>query len=231
MSTQDDKGISPEDVQEEVRKAVDDGRNIGHDVERITSDALATGRLEMERMKKVIEGVAKGASEGAEGSPSENRKAVSEAIDGLQSALLQSFESAKLAFEETATRAGDYSEAELKRRLEELRDLEKTMLDTLSETAKSGVHTGTEILDDLVTHARRSGTRLGSEVENSMRTLTKSLPEALRETAVAGLGAARETGARAAEAASGLLKGVAEAMRENDDEQSDQRGPGKHGGR
>jgi len=130
--------------------------------------------------------------------------------------MLQSFESAKLAVEESTSKMSEYSETELKQRLAELRDMEKTLLDTLSATAKSGAHTGTEILEDLVKHARRSGTRLGSEVETSMRSLAKSLPDALRETAVAGFGAARETSARAAEAASGLFKGIAETLRDND---------------
>jgi len=209
-------GLSQEQVEEQVRKAVEDGRDIAREVERITSEALSLGRLEMERMKTVIEGVAKGASEGAGDSPAPGREAVSEALDGLQNAMLQSFESAKLAVEESTSKMSEYSETELKQRLAELRDMEKTLLDTLSATAKSGAHTGTEILEDLVKHARRSGTRLGSEVETSMRSLAKSLPDALRETAVAGFGAARETSARAAEAASGLFKGIAETLRDND---------------
>lgn len=217
MSTnQDQPGVSPEQVEEQVRKAVEDGRDIAQEVERITSEALSLGRLEMERMKGVIEGVAKGASEGAGDSPAPGREAVSEALDGLQNAMLESFESARLAIEESTSKAGEYSEAELKQRLAELRDMEKTLLDTLSATARSGANTGTEILEDLIKHARRSGTKLGSEVETSMRSLARSLPEALRETAVAGFGAARETSARAAEAASGLFKGMADALRESD---------------
>ena len=232
MSTNQDKPeVTPEDVAEEVRKAVEDGRDIGQEVERITREALSVGRLEMDRMKKVIEGVGRGASEGAGDSTGPGREAVSQALDGLQNALLQSFENARLALEETTSRANQYSEEELKQRLGELRDMETTMLDTLSATAKSGLHTGSEILEDLVRHARRSGTQLGSEVESSMRTLAKSLPEALRETAEAGLGAARETGARAAEAASGLFKGMADAIRDSEEKRQSDKGSGSDGER
>ncbi len=222
MSTnQEQPGISPEHVEAEVRQAVEDGRDIAQEVERITGEALSLGRLEMERMKKVIAGVARGASEGAGDSPAPGREAVSEALDGLQNALLQSFENAKLALEESTSKVNEYSETELKQRLAELRDMEKTLLDTLSATAKSGTSTGTEILEDLIKHARRSGTRLGSEVETSMRSLAQSLPEAMRETAEAGFDAARETSARAAEAASGLFRGMADALREHDTKKGD----------
>lgn len=217
---QDKPGISPEHVEEQVRKAVEDGRDIAREVERITSEALSLGRLEMQRMKEVIEGVARGASEGAGDSPAPGREAVSEALDGLQNAMLQSFESAKLAVEESTSKVNEYSETELKQRLAELRDMEKTLLDTLSATAKSSVSTSTDILEDLVKHARRSGTRLGSEVETSMRSLAKSLPDALRETAVVGFDAARETSARAAEAASGLFRGMADALRDSDSDKN-----------
>lgn len=221
MSTnQEQPGISPKHVEEQVRKAVEDGRDIAQEVERITNEAMSLGRLEMQRMKEVIEGVAKGASEGAGKSPAPGREAVSEALDGLQNAMLQSFESAKLAVEESTSKVSEYSETELKQRIAELRDMEKTLLDTLSATAKSSAHTGTEILEDLVKHAQRSGTRLGSEVETSMRSLAKSLPDALRETAVAGFDAARETSARAAEAASGLFRGMADALRDSDSDKN-----------
>lgn len=225
-TNQDQPSTSPEQVEEQVRKAVADGRDIAEQVERVTTEALSLGRLEMQRIREVIEGVGRGASEGAGETPGSGREAVSEALDGLQNALLQTFESARLAIEEASSRAGAYSEEELGRRLRELRDLETTMLNTLSATAKSGAHAGAGILDDVVQHARRSGTRLGSEVESSMRILAKSLPEALQETALAGIGAARETSARAAESASGLFRGVAKALRGDETEQRKDEGQG-----
>ncbi len=225
MSTdRDEPSVSAEQVEGQIRQAVDNGRNIAKEVERITGDALAMGRIELEHMKRVIEGVGRGASAGEQ--PNKARAEVAEAFEGLQNAMLDVFERAKLTTQEEASRVEGYYEDELKRRLRELRDMEATMLDSLSQAAKAGSDTGAEVLRDTVRHARRSGTRLGTEVENSMRTLSKSLPEALRETALAGLGAARETGARAAEVASGILGGVADVLRGQDDKPNRDKGTG-----
>lgn len=203
-----------EQIEEQVRKAVADGENIAREVEQISREALDTGMKEFERMKSVIETIGRGASAGAGEQPDSARKAVGEAFEGLQNALLQSFESARLATEEQARRAEGLYENELKARLKELQQMENAMLDSLAQAARAGSDAGAAALDDLVTHARRSGTRLGAEVEASMKKLSKSLPEALRETALAGLGAAREATARAAEIASGVLSGVAETLHE-----------------
>ena len=230
MATQKDKpSMSAEQVEEQVRKAVAEGENVAREVERISRDALQTGLAEFDRMKNVIESIGRGASAGASEQPDTARKAVSETFEGLQNALLHTFENARLAAEEQSARMESYYENELKTRLKEMQQLEKAMLDSLSEAARSGTDAGTAALEDLVNHARRSGTRLGEEVERSMHTLSKSLPEALRETALAGVGAAREATARAAEAASGVLSGVASVLHDKDRDGSGDKKQGDDG--
>lgn len=203
---------STEQVEEQVRKAVADGEDIASEVERISREALKTGMLEFERMKSIIESIGRGARAGASAQPDRARHTVGEAFEGLQSALLQSFDSARLATEEQVARMEDYYENELKARLHELRQTETAMLDSLAKAARAGSDAGADALNDIVRHARRSGTRLGGEVERSMRTLSKSLPAALGETARAGFSAAREASACAAEIASGILSGVAAVL-------------------
>lgn len=221
MTTNQEKpSLSAEQAGEQVRQAVEEGKNISREVERIARDALEMGRVEFERMKSVVENVGRGASAGASDQPDKARKEVSQAFEGLQNALLASFESARLATEEQAKRMESYYENDLKKQLKELQQMEKNMLDALTEAAKAGSDAGAAALDDLVKHARRTGTRLGEETERSMRTLSKSLPEALRETARAGFSAAREVSARAADVASGVLSGVASVLHENEKDKS-----------
>lgn len=211
-SSDQQDGQSAEQIEEQVRQAVSDGENIARDVERISREAMQTGLQEVERMKTVIESIGRGAAAGASEQPDDARKAIGESFEGLQDALLHSFEQAKLAAEEQVNHAQNYYETELKARLTEMRQLETAMLDSLTQAAKTSTASGSQALNDLVAHARNSGTRLGAEVNQSMRTLSKSLPEALRETALAGLGAATEATARAADAASGVLSGVADVL-------------------
>lgn len=211
-TSEEQSGQSAEQIEEQVRQAVSDGGNIARDVERISREAMQTGLQEVERMKTVIESIGRGAAAGANEQPDEARQAINESFEGLQDALLHSFEQAKLAAEEQVNHAQSYYETELKARLSEMRQLETAMLDSLTQAARTSTATGSQALSDLVAHARHSGTRLGTEVNQSMRTLSKSLPEALRESALVGLGAATEATARAAEAASGVLSGVANVL-------------------
>lgn len=214
MTEQDN--TDAEKVQERVRQAVAAGENITREVEQVAREALQTGQLEFARMQRIIESIGRGASAGASEQPDEARSRVNEAFEGLQNAMLHTFESARLATAEQAARAEKFYEQDLKTRLSELRQMESAMLDSLAAAAKSGSDAGTAALDDLVKHARRTGTRLGDEVEDSMRKLASSLPAALKETALAGFGAAREVTARAAEVASGVLSSVAEQLHTRD---------------
>ncbi len=220
----DNDFVSAEEIREQVRRAVAEGGNIAGEVERITREALELGRIEFERMQSVVESIGRGASAGASEQPDKARKEVHEAFEGLQKALLHTFETARLAAEEQAARAGDLYENELKIYLQELQQMEKTMLDSLGKAARAGSSAGAAALSDMVKHAQRSGTRLGEEVEKSMRKFAKSLPDALREMILAGMGAAREATAHAAEAASGVLSGVADTLHK-DKTSSGKKGP------
>jgi hypothetical protein len=213
-------------VEEQVRAAMEAGGDIAGEVERITRDALASGKLDFRRARAVVEAVGRGASAGAEAGSAQARAAVSAALDGLQRTLVRSADDARLAMQEAASSVGRFSSGELERRVDELRTLESMMLDSLAATAKASNAAGSAVLDDLVSHAKRSGTRLGDEVDRTLRTLAGNLPEALREVALAGIGAARESSARAAEAASGLLSGVAGALRDTPRPSRDDEGSG-----
>ncbi len=208
--------MSAQAVETQVRQAVADGQDIAGEVERISRQALETGNLELQRMKTVVESIGRGARDGANEHPKVARQAIGEAFEGMQNALLHSFETAKLATEEQAKRMEAFYENEAKARWAELWQMEGAMLDSLAQSARLGTDAGATAIHDLVQHGQRAGTRLGQEIQRSMMTMAQSLPAALRETALAGLSAARETTARAAEAASGMLNGVANALHTKD---------------
>ena len=199
----------------QVREAVERGEDINAAVERLSRDALAHGRVDAEGIREVIKAVGRGASEGAGAHGEQAREALSAALGGLEQALGQNAEAAKLSIEEAAGKAERFSREDLRRALNDLRNLEGMMLDTLSEVAAAGRSAGADILRGLADHGRAQGTVLGRRVDDSLRALSTHLPTALREMALAGLGAARETGSRLAEAAEGALKGVSDALGEN----------------
>lgn len=202
-----------EQMQADVRRAVEEGGNIRVEVERITRTVFTEGRLDTERLERIIEAVGRGASAGAGVHGERAQSALAQALAGLDAAMARHAQGAKLSVQEALGRLEEFSHNDVKRALERLRGLESLMLDTLSDVARAGGVAGAETLGVLVEHARRGGTALGAEAETALRALASGLPQALRDTALAGLGAARETGARLAETASGFLAGVGESLR------------------
>lgn len=220
-SNDSDQKINVEQIESDVREAVEGSDDIRAEVERITRSALTEGRLDTAALKSIIQAVGRGASAGAGGHGERARHALAEALDGLDAAMARHAEGAKLSIEEALGKIEEFSQKDVRQALERLRGLESLMLDTLKEVADAGRVAGTDMLGSLVEHARRGGTALGEEVETTLRTVASRLPQTLQDTALAGLGAARETGARLAETASGFLAGVAEALRERDAKRSD----------
>jgi polyhydroxyalkanoate synthesis regulator phasin len=215
-SQADKPGESEEKAAEQlkagVKAAVESQEDIREKVRRLTVEALAEGKLEAEQVKAIIESVIQGASLGIETHGNRARQALEEAVKGLEDGLIKAAEASKLALEEAASRADEFTAQEVKRAFEQLVELEKLYLDTLAEVAKKGSAQAGEILADLVRHARDSGTAVGEYLAEVMQTLPRKLQEAGQWGFKAGLDAARTTGAQLAAIASGFLAGIAEAL-------------------
>lgn len=208
-------GPTPQDVSAQVDEAVSAGIDVRAEVERITREALAGQWPDPDRVQRVIRAVGEGAATAAARHPDTARQSVADALDGLQGALSHGAETARLAIEEAAGQAQGYSRDGLEKALADLSKLETMMLDALSQAARTGSDVGERILSDFVAHARRNGTRLGNDVSAAMRALARDFPEAARESALAGLDAMSEAGARAFEVASGVLGAFADALRDS----------------
>lgn len=216
MTARDDEpttASAADDLAGQVQDAIDNGSDIRADVERITRAALTSGHLDLARIRRVVHAVAQGATEAVHARPTIGRQAVGDALEGLHDALRHSAKSARLAIEEAAGRVDSFSEGQLRQALQDLGELESLTLDTLDKSAAAATHAGGQMIADAVRHARRNGSRLGTDVDAALRDIASGLPEAMREASFAGLDAVRETGARAAEATSGVFSGLATALR------------------
>ncbi len=195
-----------------VREAVAQGEDIRETVRRLTVEALSEGRLDSEEVRRVVESVLKGAGSGIEKHGSRARQALEEVLRGLEDGLVKAAEASKLALEEAAGRAQEFTEQDVKLALEQLQNLERVYLDTLTEVAKRGSEQFRQILDDLARHARNSGTAIGEYLAEVM----EDLPHKLQEAGEWGLKAvgegARTAGAQLAAITSGFLAGLAEAL-------------------
>jgi hypothetical protein len=141
------------------------------------------------------------------------RQAISEALAGLDQALRTSAEAGQVALKELASTGRNFSDTELKQALSNLRKLEEDFFSTVGQVADAASERVRPELREALAAARRSGTETGRQVAGVMSDFAQRFSVASLDATVSGLEMASEFGARLAELASGVLSGVADALR------------------
>lgn len=212
-----------------ARKIVEESADIQAEVHKLTLDALGKGNLDKERIKSVVQSVLEGAQVGAESKGDQLKSALSDAVTGLDEALVKTASATKLAIQEAAGQIKDYTQHDLKRALDDLEDMEKNFIDVMKDVANSSTELAGRILNDIATHAKNSGTAVGKKSAESMATLRDQLKTLGKESFEAGADAAKSVSVRIARASSGFLAGLADTLEgshRKDDKTSDDNSSG-----
>jgi seryl-tRNA synthetase len=211
------KGKEASLLESEVREAFAHGNNVQQAVRELTVKALGD-RPDFESLRHILTAVMQGVREGAQqrlqqdaGEVNAVLASIRDAIDGLDGALAQFAEASKLALEEAAGRAQKFSSGELARVRSELESIEHLFLETIQVSASSAQRAISEALHDFMTHAKRNGTAVGSQLEGTLAAFNREMSS----TGQKGL----ETGVRLTHAitelmrqvATGVLSGMAES--------------------
>jgi len=206
-------------LESEVREAIAHGNNVQQAVRDLTVKALST-RPDFESLRHILTAVMQGVREGAQQRMQNNSgethavlESIRDAVAGLDTALAQFAEASKLALEEAAGRAQKFSSEELAHLRSELESIEHLFFEVVQASASSAQQAVSETLRDFVTHAKRNGTAVGSQLEDTLTAFNREISS----TGRVGL----ETGVRLTHAitelmrqvATGMLSGVAERVK------------------
>ncbi|MGD8594105.1 MAG: hypothetical protein PVF82_14840 [Gammaproteobacteria bacterium] len=213
MSEENQAETEFEQVQAEAQKAAEEKVEIADEVRDITLKALSEGKLDGARIKGVIKAVVEGVSIGAANKNADVKSTLKEAFSGVDEALAKTAEASKLAVEEAMGRAKDYNKDELNKAIKDIKELENIFVQTVKSVSKSGSALVKETLDDLITHAKNTGTEVGKHSKEVASNLTQQLAQAAQETVTASADAARTLASNIAEAAAGFLSGLAESLK------------------
>jgi hypothetical protein len=171
---------------------------------------LQRGRVDTEALQDIIRTLTgQTASDVATGG-TESREPFVDAVRGLDEALLKSASATHDALQQLASRGKDFTDNDLKEVLVRLRKLEEDYVALASLIAE--VMTGNmrrEMLE-LAVHARRVGADASTRIAGMMGEFASRMGEG----ATSGLETMRGTGIRMALLASGVLAGVADALRD-----------------
>lgn len=177
-------------------------------VKGLTSQVLRQGRVDPEAVKDVVRAVIGQASGNAAVSGAEARELLADAVRGLDEALVKSTSATHSALQQLASRGKDFTDNDLKEALVSLRKLEEDYIAVANRVAEAMSGNLRHEMRELAVHAQNVG------VEASARVATVMGEFASGMGATPGLATMRDASVRMALLASGVLAGVADALRD-----------------
>ena len=205
--------------------AVRDGKDIREKVQELTLGALRGRRFDRQSIREVVRSVTEGAVKGTGSNRAHMREAMSDVLQGLDQALRVSAKAGHVALNELTATGRAFSDNDLKAALSSLRKIEDDFLGTVKQVADAANAQVRPELREALRSARETGTATGREVAGTMGDFAQKFTAASFDAALVGLETANEFGQRFALVASGVLGGLAEALRAPKDD----KGPGNTG--
>ena len=201
-----------DETREAAKQAVSED-DIHEKVKNITLNALSNHQLDTEAVKQVIQAVVEGVTEGVGDSSEKLKPKLKESLSGIDDALSKSAIAMKLTVEEAAGRAEQFAKEDLNNALNELRGLENTFIDTINTVAKQTSELTSAALTELAEHLKNSGTSSGKEALSAINSINNALLDVGKETISELAHASQTAGERFTHIASGILSGMAEAIK------------------
>lgn len=189
------------------------GPDLHERVRELTARALHERRMALGDIREVITAVVSGVGSGLTARGGEIKDGLKQAVSGLDDAVSSAAQAASYTLREAASQGKAFKDNELKATLEQLRDLETQIVDTLKQTASQSGGKLKEELSQLSEHLKNSGTRTGEQVRDALEQLANGV-KASSEAGRAGLSESASTATeRLAHLASGVLDAVADSLK------------------
>ncbi len=177
-------------------------------VKGLTSQALQHGRVDPQAVKEIVRAVMGGTPGDTAVSSAEARELFVSAVRKLDEALANSASATHDALQRLATRGKDFSDNDLKEALVGLRKLEQDCAAAASRIGEAMTGNLRREMMELTAHAQNLGVEASARVASLMDEFAGSMG------AAPGIARMRDAGVRMALLASGVLAGVADALRD-----------------
>lgn len=182
-------------------------------VRELTARALHERKMDFDELREIVGAITSGVGSGRTARGGEMKAGLREAVAGLDEAVGSAAQKATYTLREAVDQGRSFRDNELKDSLDQLRDLESRFVETLKQAASESGGKLKEEMDVLSEHLKHSGTRTGEQVREALQQLASGV----RSTAEIGRERISEvsgtTGERLAEAASGVLAAMSDALK------------------
>jgi hypothetical protein len=143
----------------------------------------------------------------------EARAAFADTVRGLDEALQSAATATHMALDRLASKGRDFTENDLKTALDSLQQLQQAYVATANRLAGAASESLGHELTELALHAQKVGVQASARVATTMSEFAGRMGSLSRESAASGFDTARTVSARVALLTSGILAGVADALR------------------
>mgnify|MGYP001809951207 CR=1 FL=1 len=207
-------------LENEVRQATAEGHEVQEAVRQLTVRELSQSAPDSVGLRQIVGAVLRGARAGVRKELQQSaaeaqatRRQLSEAVAGLDAALAQFAGAAKLALEEAASHAREFSVEDLESTAADLAHLETMLIETLQSVAADSRDLAGEIFADLAAHFSRHGSAVGEASKNTLAAITQRVTASARGPARAGAQLVQATSSVLRQLTAEVLSRLAERIR------------------
>ena len=203
--------INPDEMLKSMAaEAVKQHKQIRTTIRDLTLEALQMRELSLKQINSVVRKVTEGVNVGVGDGKIDVEKALSNALAGMDEALLKVVEANKVALQKLTEGGASFEESSVKKGLKELEAFEEKFLDGVKQAAQEAGDRTKEQWKSILDNIPRGGTDTGERV---MQTLAAhAQQDALTSSREAGLKDAHTLAHNYATLVSGVLMGLSEAM-------------------
>lgn len=208
--------MDSDDLKSAAAKSMEGSGDIRERVRELTLAAIRERKFDFAGMKDVMHQVSDGITIGAERRGEDLKQALGDAYKGMDEAFSKSAQATQLALSELVSKGREFNDSEVRATLEAMRKLEKDLLATLAGSAERTGGRIKEEMQELAAHAARAGTDTGAVIAKTMSDFSHQFARTAGEATQAGVEAAKALSERLAEATSGFLAGLSDALASKD---------------
>src|SRR5437660_7639876 len=146
------------------------------------------------------------------GQPRAREKALSNALAGMDEALLKVVEANKVALQKLTEGGASFEESSVKKGLKELEAFEEKFLDGVKQAAQEASDRTKEQWKSILDNIPRGGTDTGAQVKETLGAHAREAQAAIRSSREAGLKVMHTLTQNYATLVSGVLIGLSEAL-------------------
>lgn len=195
-------------------EAVRKGEEVRAAVRDLTLKSLHGRQLTLAQIKDALRTVTEGVNIGAAKSPLDPEALLTDALAGMDDALLKAVEANRLALQKLTGDGHSFEDSRMKKALDELERYEDTLLRTVKQASAGATEKIRAQWAGVLKHTKLEGTDTGAQVASTLEQYGAQFQTAIRDSRTAGLKVAHAMTRNYATLVSGVLIGLSEALQQ-----------------